>query len=171
MAVALWEVVGCVNKDLSHEKKVHGRLIDNCILWCCGVWLGGEEDVIVYTMREICSGGWRYGQYVWRMIRVYVSLVVHDFIFPDVHVWSLLLPSCLQLGLITCGMHYTSGLYVIYLNCALISGIGWGRGRGGIRPTLFFVQTRDVLIFATYLTLFLPHVKFILSQIIQQYSD
>ena len=117
------------------------------------------------------SGGWRYGQYVWRMIRVYVSLVVHDFIFPDVHVWSLLLPSCLQLGLITCGMHYTSGLYVIYLNCALISGIGWGRGRGGIRPTLFFVQTRDVLIFATYLTLFLPHVKFILSQIIQQYSD
>lgn len=77
VAVALWEVVGCVNKDLSHEKKVHGRLIDNCILWCCGSMTGGRR-------RRYCvhdSGGWRYGQYVWRMIRVYVSLVVHDFYF------------------------------------------------------------------------------------------
>lgn len=63
VAVALWEVVGCVNKDLSHEKKVHGRLIDNCILWCCGVWLGDEEDVIVYTTVEDGGMGNMFGEW------------------------------------------------------------------------------------------------------------
>lgn len=127
------------HKDLSQKKKVHGRLIENCILWCCGGMTGGRRRR--YSVHDERNMQWRMA--VWAICLAYDksiwSLVVQDFIFPDVHVWSLLLPSCLQLGLITCGMHYISGLYVIYVNCALISGIGWGRGRGGIRPTLFFV--------------------------------
>ena len=119
-----------------------------------------------YSVHDERNMQWRMA--VWVICLAYDesiwSLVVQDFIFPNVHVWSLLLPSCLQLGLITCGMHYISGLYVIYLNCALMSSIGWGRGRGGKTDIVFRTL-------ATYLTLFLPHVKFILSQIMQQYSD